>query len=229
MDSARQMGEFLYQFSIIDDVRLKELKDNVSKIELAHKDGDFDLIRSTFLSIMNVARNNSYYNILESAKEFWKELRQKIKVIEAVMGGVFRRKFPIIPDHVTWKWNKPSMRIAMLNGTDELLRPVYHLVDELLANSSVQVIVYSGQYDAICSTSGALAWLQRLTWHGMDSFYAKPRLPLVDPDTDKIEMYVRATDQLKFYWVLESGHGIAKDAPDTALRMLQRILNNADT
>ena len=49
-------------------------------------------------------------------------------------------------------------------------------------------------------------WVNTLQWEGMAQYHARERQILMDPDTDEIEMFVKANGQLKFYWILDSGH-----------------------
>ena len=107
-------------------------------------------------------------------------------------------------------------------------KPVWHLVDEILKSSDIDVIVYSGQLDVICSTAGTLKWMERLTWEGKEDFDQAERKLLTNPETDIAEMFVKSSGHLKMYWVLNAGHIVPADVPDTALRMLNRILDGTD-
>ena len=54
--------------------------------------------------------------------------------------------------------------------------------------------------------AGAMDWVNTLQWEGMALYHSRNRQILRDPDTDEIEMFVKASGQLKFYWILDSGH-----------------------
>ena len=70
--------------------------------------------------------------------------------------------------------------------------------------------------------------MNKLTWDGKVEFDKAERKLLANPDTKKPEMFVKAHDHLKMYWMLNSGHVVPADVPDTALRMLNRILDHID-
>ena len=141
--------------------------------------------------------------------------------IDDFITGPIREKLGIIPDAKRWTDNGGAW-------PEDIYQPVWHLVDEVLKSSDIEVIVYSGQLDWICNTAGTLRWMQKLTWGGKKDFDQAERKLLRNPETDVAEMFVKSSGRLKMYWVLNSGHVVRVDAPDTALRMLNRILDGTD-
>ena len=137
------------------------------------------------------------------------------------MNGPIGEKLKIIPNDKKWNWRGCYWQ-------DDRDHPVWHLLDEVLKSSDIEVIVYSGQVDWICNTSGTLRWMQKLTWEGKKEFDKAERKLLTNPETDAAEMFVKSSGQLKMYWVLNSGHAVPVDVPDVALRMLNRILDGTD-
>ena len=61
-----------------------------------------------------------------------------------------------------------------------------------------------------------------------ERIYKAERKMLTNPGTDVPEMFVKSYENLKFYWVLNSGHVVPADVPDVALRMWNRILDDTD-
>ena len=57
------------------------------------------------------------------------------------------------------------VRKTLVDNRD-FAKPVWHLLDDLLKSSDIDIVVYSGQLDAICSTAGTLRWMNKLTWNG---------------------------------------------------------------
>lgn len=92
----------------------------------------------------------------------------------------------------------------------------------------MDVIVYQGQLDLICDTTGSMLWVQKLKWPNMANYFSADRDPLTTPENGQTEMFVKAFEQFKFYWVQRAGHAVPKDQGNAALRMLQRILNKED-
>ena len=141
--------------------------------------------------------------------------------IKDFMNGPIREKLGIIPDDK--KWTRSSNAFL-----DDRYQPAWPLLDEVLKTSNIEVIVYSGQLDWACNTAGTLRWMQKLTWEGKEDFDRAERKLLTNPETDVAEMFVKSSGRLKMYWVLNAGHVVPVDAPDTALRMLNRILDGRD-
>ncbi|XP_073356714.1 serine carboxypeptidase-like 51 [Aegilops tauschii subsp. strangulata] len=137
-----------------------------------------------------------------------KEVASGPNTISGIMNGVIKEKLKIIPSNLTWQ------------GISEL---VYNaLVDELLSYG-VNVTVYNGQLDVICSTIGAEAWVQKLKWDGLKNFTSLPRQPLYCGSSKVTQAFVRSYKNLHFYWILQAGHFVPADQPCIALSMISSI------
>ena len=133
--------------------------------------------------------------------------------------GPIRRKLGIILDYKKWNDGTSDTYIASFESLDAL-KPVWHLVDDVLKTTDIDVVVYQGQLDLVCDTSG--------TWPGIQDFDKAKKNVLTNPDTDVPEMFVKSYENLKMYWVLNSGHVVPADVSDVALKMLNRILDDTD-
>ena len=98
-------------------------------------------------------------------------------------------------------------------------------VDELLSYG-VDVTVYNGQLDVICSTKGAEAWVQKLKWDGLKNFLSLPRQPLSCGSSKVTKAFVRSYKNLHFYWILGAGHFVPADQPCIALSMIAGITHS---
>ncbi|TVU46729.1 hypothetical protein EJB05_06281, partial [Eragrostis curvula] len=87
----------------------------------------------------------------------------------------------------------------------------------------VDITVYNGQLDVICSTIGAESWVQKLKWDGLSSFLSAPRQPLYCGPTKATKAFVRSYKNLHFYWILGSGHFVPYEQPCIALSMIGSI------
>ncbi|OQU92468.1 hypothetical protein SORBI_3001G349000 [Sorghum bicolor] len=86
--------------------------------------------------------------------------------ITGIMNGVIKEKLKIIPKNLTWE----ELNGAVYNAlASEIMKPRIEEIDELLSYG-VNVTVYNGQLDIICSTIGAEAWVQKLKWDGLKTF-----------------------------------------------------------
>ena len=57
--------------------------------------------------------------------------------------------------------------------------------------------------------SGALAWVERLKWSGLGGYHGARKRPMRNPDTGEIEMYLKAYDNFKFFWIVGAGHAVS--------------------
>ena len=208
-----------YQLSLIDDVQKKKAEESAwhtyHRVTGEGNLTDYFLLE-IHLSIYNYYNHVFPYNILAINGSSIYQID-----IDHFVNGPMREKLKIIPDGKRWK-----QRIGYTQ--DDRDHPVWHLLDEVLQTSDIEVIIYSGQLDWICNTAGTLRWMQKLTWGGKKEFDRAERRLLTNPETDAAEMFVKSSGRLKMYWVLNAGHVVPVDVPDVALRMLNRILDGTD-
>ncbi|GJN41021.1 hypothetical protein PR202_gn00342 [Eleusine coracana subsp. coracana] len=108
---------------------------------------------------------------------------------------------------------------GIMNG---VVKQKLKIIDELLSYG-VNVTVYNGQLDVICSTVGAEAWVQKLKWNGLKSFLSLPRQSLYCGLSKGTKAFVRSYKNLHFYWILGAGHFVPADQPCIALSMIGSI------
>ncbi len=229
----------LYQMSIIDDTEFEKLSAIAQEAWEAGEHGDWEAVKRIFTEefeeLNSVAQFMNFYNIIEpyNVQENESEAVSQPELtiydvnITSLMNGPVREKLGIIPDQKIWGDLLDEVYMTQFNSTD-MFKPVWELVDNVLKSSDIDIIIYQGQLDIICDTSGVLRWMQRLTWSGKPQFDLAKRKALTTPGTNRPEMFVKSYDNLKMYWVLNSGHAVPADVPDVALRMLNRILNDTD-
>ncbi|CAN6306378.1 unnamed protein product [Urochloa humidicola] len=139
--------------------------------------------------------------------------------IDGIMNGVIKEKLKIIPKDFKWGEQSDSVYYSLI---DDFMKPRIDEIDELLSYG-INVTVYNGQVDVICSTDGAEAWVQKLKWDGLKSFLSLPRQPLHCGDSKGVKAFVRSYKNLHFYWILGAGHYVPVDQPCIALSMISNI------
>ncbi|CAD6211427.1 unnamed protein product [Miscanthus lutarioriparius] len=139
--------------------------------------------------------------------------------IDGIMNGVIKQKLKIIPKNFTWGQQSDSVYHALVN---DFMKPRIDEIDELLSYG-INVTVYNGQLDVICSTNGAEAWVHKLKWDGLKSFLSLPRQPLYCGASKGTKAFVRSYKNLHFYWILGAGHYVPADQPCIALSMISSI------
>ncbi|XP_024312459.1 serine carboxypeptidase-like 51 [Brachypodium distachyon] len=140
------------------------------------------------------------------------------------MNGIIKKKFKIIPKDLIWQEVSLEADEAL---AQTFMKPAINEVDELISYG-VNVTVYNGQLDVICSTIGVEAWVKNLKWDGLTNFLRVPRQPLYHCESSihcssAIKAYVRSYENLHFYWILGAGLMVPADQPDVALRMISSI------
>ncbi|KAK1267366.1 Serine carboxypeptidase-like 51 [Acorus gramineus] len=138
-----------------------------------------------------------------------------------LMNGVIKEKLKIIPKDVSWGGQSDLVFTAL---TGDFMKPrINEVVDELISKG-VNVTVYNGQLDVICSTKGTEAWIQKLKWDGLKNFTNMKRTPIYCEGADDITKGFKRTYQnLHFYWILGAGHFVPVDQPCIALKMVGEI------
>ncbi|KAL6885572.1 hypothetical protein ACP4OV_010351 [Aristida adscensionis] len=150
--------------------------------------------------------------------------------IDGIMNGVIKQKLKIIPKDIIWQEASLDVYDALVNS---FMRPAINEVDELLSYG-VNVTVYNGQLDVICSMIGTEAWVNKLKWGGLKKFLSLRRNPLHYCDSaiycsKQIKAYFRSYRNLQFYWVLEAGHMVPVDQPYVAFRMIGSVTQSPAT
>ncbi|CAM0873466.1 unnamed protein product [Alopecurus aequalis] len=157
-----------------------------------------------------------------SAPKYSRYLESKLSVGDSIldaMNGAIKQKLKIIPKDLVWQAQSYTVYYALIN---DFMKPRIEEVDELLSYG-VNVTVYNGQLDVICSTVGAEAWVQKLKWDGLKNFLSLPRQPLYCGSAKATKGFVRSYKILHFYWILGAGHFVPVDQPCIALDMIGNI------
>lgn len=96
------------------------------------------------------------------------------------------------------KWGSQS-GIVFDTLSGDFMKPVVDVVAEVLTNTTIKVIVYSGQLDLICSTPGTVEWVNNMEWYGREGYMKAPRQAL--SANNYLEGYKRSYDRFTMYWV----------------------------
>lgn len=101
-----------------------------------------------------------------------------------------------LPKNVIWG-SQASAVFDTLAG--DFMKPVVEIVEEVLNNSTVKVVVYSGQLDLICATPGTVMWVNKMKWYGSNGYKNAPRNGI---GVNRIlEGYSRQYGNFSMYWV----------------------------
>lgn len=143
--------------------------------------------------------------------------------MDSFMNGVIKKKLKVIPENI--KWGDQSAQVFDTFAGD-FMKPRINEVAELLAKG-VNVTIYNGQVDLICSTKGTEAWVEKLKWEGLQGFLSLDRTPLYcGGDNKTTKGFTKSYKNLHFYWILSAGHFVPYDQPCVALKMIGDITHS---
>ncbi|KAG5243281.1 serine carboxypeptidase [Salix suchowensis] len=137
--------------------------------------------------------------------------------LHELINGPIRRKLKIIPENVTWDGQGGLVFQALIG---DFMKP---RIQELLAKG-INVTIYNGQLDLICSTKGAEAWVNKLKWDGLQNFLSLDRSPLsCRSDNTTTKGFTSSYKNLFFYWILGAGHFVPAEQPCISLQMVGNV------
>ncbi|KAL3622904.1 Serine carboxypeptidase-like 51 [Castilleja foliolosa] len=178
-------------------------------------DSGMDPVSSTALELsqkISYKRYSRYLNYLRSTPGGDGDL-------DSLMNGVIKKKLKIIPNNVEWG-GQSDLVFSALEG--DFMKPRISEVDQLLAKG-VNLTIYSGQLDLICSTKGTEAWVKKLKWDGLKTFLGMERTPIYCGHEKITKGFKKSYKNLHFYWILGAGHFVPVDQPCVALSMIANI------
>jgi len=236
MDSTWTWAPYLYVNSLVDQSGYKAINDSVQLVQESIDKGQWgtatDLWGSVQTQVVLNTNGVNFYNILKWGQEEHSSLfsgkNQMLQImlgklhddpLNMLMNGKLKEKLGI-PDHV--KWGGQSNDVFRTQSED-FMKPVVSIVDDLIQNTDLQVVVYTGQLDLIVDTIGTEKWVYSLQI--AEKFRKAKRMPVLDPVTKLTSGFVKQTDNFAMYWILDAGHMIPSDNGNTALKMLQMITN----
>ncbi|XP_060586124.1 retinoid-inducible serine carboxypeptidase-like [Ruditapes philippinarum] len=235
IDSTVTWAPYLYTNSLIDRAGLNSINKSVIIIEQNIHDGKWEDATSNWgatQTIVALTTNGvNFYNILkwgqdETCRLFKGQDSLSSRMLSRLhqddlaelMNGKIKQKLGIIPDKVVWG-GQSSEVFATQSG--DFMKPVVDIVDDLIQNTDLEVVVYSGQLDLIVDTIGTEEWVHRLEI--AQEFRDAKRSPILDPLTRLTSGYVKKAKNFSFYWILDAGHMVPSDNGDIALKMLKMI------
>ncbi|XP_036328275.1 retinoid-inducible serine carboxypeptidase-like isoform X4 [Rhagoletis pomonella] len=120
------------------------------------------------------------------------------------------------------KWGAQSGITFTRLGTD-FMKPVIHIVEQLLNSTDLKVGVLSGHLDLICATPGTVNWIEKMQWNNKSDYEAAPRVGI---NVDHIlEGYEKSAGNFTMFWVNRAGHMVPADNPAGMSYILRKFTN----
>ncbi|XP_054743214.1 retinoid-inducible serine carboxypeptidase-like [Anastrepha obliqua] len=120
------------------------------------------------------------------------------------------------------KWGSQSgSTFTRLSG--DFMKPVIHIVEELLNSTDLKVGVLSGHLDLICATPGTVNWIEKMQWSYKSDYEAAPRVGI---NVNRIlEGYEKSAGNFTMFWINRAGHMVPADNPAGMSYILQKFTN----
>ena len=187
-DNVVTWAPLIYEISLIDDVQYENLSSSAWNTYHEAEKGNWAKVQEAWglwwFTVRSYVPTFNWYSVTDLFKIGENRKGSVYDItIDELMNGHVRNKLGIIPDDKQWSASEMNVFWAQYQSLDGL-QPVWHLVDEVLKSSDIDIVVYSGQLDIICNTAGALRWIHKLTWPGKGEFDKAERKLLTNPDTD---------------------------------------------
>lgn len=245
IDSVLTWGPYLFSTSMVDSKGLEAINNSAQQTKAAVDQGNWLLATSLWSqteSVVEVVTDGvNFYNILLRPQDtmlFKSKGRFDNKAIENLykllvaptygdslddlMNGPIKDLLRIIPENVTWGGQSDAVFNAL---SEDFMKPVTDIVDQVLNETTLQVVVYNAQLDLIVDTLGTLEWVDRLKWPGLPAYRNATRRP-IPISSDPVVGFVKTNKNFAFYWMLNAGHMVPTDNPWASVKMLNMIIKN---
>jgi cathepsin A (carboxypeptidase C) len=114
-------------------------------------------------------------------------------------------------------WSECNQKVHSYFSLDHETSYAKYVAD--LLNQGIPVLVYSGEMDFACNFMGGEAWTNALEYPGHDDFI-KAEYASFGEDGE-----YKHSHGLTFFKVLQAGHLVPMDQPETAISMLSAFIN----
>jgi len=210
-------GDFAFNNGLIDGATLSKVEQSVTKFIQALKHMEW------------TAANNATGEMQET-------------IIKAAGGiNVYNfRKFDNYPDNLSEVLNDPIVKSAYgvpafvkfesCSGAvgqamvNDMMRSVADRVEYVV--DRIPVLLYNGQNDFIINTPGADAWIERMNWSDARKFNQTPRTAWKNKQTGTPAGYYRSVGNLSQAVIINSGHMVPRDQPESAKEMLDGFITH---
>lgn len=239
VDSTNSWGPYLYATSIVSWSGLEKINKAAKDVEVLVNKGDYAKATAYWDILEGVVEKEgsgvSFYNILQWQGEELLAARKSLKShiaklhdrhvkpmeednLSDLMNGPIRKKLKIIPDDV--QWGGQSAEVFQYQSGD-FMRDVIGTVNDLINNTTLKVVVYSGQLDLICDVLGTESWFHKLDVGQQFKSNEKKSYPC---DGQRVCYFAQEYKNVQFYWILKAGHMVPTDNGPAALAMVNKVI-----
>uniref|UniRef100_A0A0A1WN20 Retinoid-inducible serine carboxypeptidase n=1 Tax=Zeugodacus cucurbitae TaxID=28588 RepID=A0A0A1WN20_ZEUCU len=245
IDSVLAWAPLLLQMGVVDQDGYEKISASANKTESLVKQGKWTQATSQWGTTQGVLLRESkgvdFYNIEKptSGEAYANALLRSNNIVELmyrtmVQYDIDEDRDQILEDlmrgpvqqalNITSpvKWGAQSNpTFSRLSG--DFMKPVIHIVEELLDNTDLKVGVFSGQLDLICATPGTVNWIEKMQWNNKSAYLAAPRIGI---NVERIlEGYEKSAGNFTMFWINRAGHMVPADNPAGMGHILRKFTN----
>ncbi|XP_005186527.1 retinoid-inducible serine carboxypeptidase [Musca domestica] len=180
-----------------------------------------------FYNIEKPTRGDAYTRMLLKTNNYKEQMYRTLvkfdidedrdQILENLMRGPVSEALGI-PSKVKWGSQSGSTFSRQMG---DFMKPVIHIVNELLDHTPLRVSVFSGQLDLICATPGTVNWIEKMRWSYRNEYLNAPRLGI---SVDRVlEGYEKTVGNFSMFWINRAGHMVPADNPAGMSHILKKI------
>uniref|UniRef100_A0A182MXX8 Carboxypeptidase n=1 Tax=Anopheles dirus TaxID=7168 RepID=A0A182MXX8_9DIPT len=242
IDSVLSWAEFLLNMGFVDTKGYNAIQASAIETEHVLNQGEWeqatDLWGRTENVILRETRGIDFYNVLfkqdfagtrSQLEQFSRDMRSAIASRATRLATEDRdqmlqdlMRFEVAPTlslPAESIYGAQSGRVFnTLSG--DFMKPAIDVMELLLNNTSLDVVIITGQLDLIVATPGNVRWIEKIKWSGRNSYLQAPRNGVGQHGV--LEGYEKSFGKLAVYWALRAGHMVPADNPVLMDYILQK-------
>ncbi|KFB47556.1 AGAP011442-PA-like protein [Anopheles sinensis] len=242
IDSVLSWAEFLLNMGFVDTKGFRAIQASAIETEHVLNQGDWEeatnlwgrtenvILRETHgIDFYNVLFKQDYASTRSQLEQFSRDMRSAIasratrlatedrdQMLEDLMRFEVHPALSLPAESV---YGAQSGRVFNTLAGD-FMKPAIDVMELLLNNTSLDVVIITGQLDLIVATPGNVRWIEKIQWEGQNSYLQAPRNAVGQHGV--LEGYEKVYGKLSVYWALRAGHMVPADNPILMDYILQK-------
>uniref|UniRef100_A0A6P7FN15 Retinoid-inducible serine carboxypeptidase n=1 Tax=Diabrotica virgifera virgifera TaxID=50390 RepID=A0A6P7FN15_DIAVI len=232
LDAELSYGPYLFNLGFIDRNGYDAIMEEAARVKKAIDKGDFDEALSLWYSMESLVevetRGIDWYNVFtgrvsNNIRGLDKQNTGASSVTDDLATIMNSKVAPAL--NITKEWVDQRSEVFDSLGND-FMRPVTHIVEELLNTTDLIVAVYNGQLDLIVDTPATYNWVENIAFKGKDEWEHAERIEIYNA-VDYIQQgFYKRANKFAFYWVNLAGHMVPHDNPTAMEFILRDVTDN---
>ncbi|XP_072395503.1 retinoid-inducible serine carboxypeptidase-like [Diabrotica undecimpunctata] len=222
VDSIMTYAPYLLNVAIIDQEGHDKVMAVAKQLQDAVNREEWTIARNLWGPIIEEVDIQSFsvdiYNILTKQEDSQVTREKKLRdELDDLMNNEVKPALNLTRD-----WSEDGK--VMIALTNDFMKSVTHIVEEVLNTTDIKVAVYNGQLDLIVDILGTMKWVKDINFKGKQKWENAPRTGFSVGGF--YEGYVKKAGNFGFYWVDRAGHMVPADNPSAMYYILRDVTND---